>query len=80
VNFVPLDTERRLEDLVANDVTLIGVDLLMIAGQVRTDFGGTIDILAYTPTATFMCLNSSEIAPLGRSSPKRWTTGPRSKG
>jgi hypothetical protein len=46
VKFVPLGIERRLEDMVANDPTLIGVDLLMIARQVRTDFGGIIDILA----------------------------------
>jgi hypothetical protein len=46
VKFVPLDFERRLEDMVTNDLTLVGVDLLMIARQVRTDFGGIIDILA----------------------------------
>jgi hypothetical protein len=46
VKFAPLDIERRLEDMLANDLTLIGVDLLMIARQVRTDFGGIIDILA----------------------------------
>src|SRR5215471_3435897 len=46
VRLVPLDIERRLEDMVVNDPTLIGVDLLLIARQVRTDFGGIIDILA----------------------------------
>lgn len=46
VKFAPLDLERRLEDMVVNDLTLVGSDLLMVAHQTRTDFGGIIDILA----------------------------------
>jgi RecB family endonuclease NucS len=46
VKFVPLDVEQRLEDMIANDLTLVDGDLLMVARQVRTDFGGIIDILA----------------------------------
>lgn len=46
VTFVPLGAEKRLEDMIAEDLTLTGVDLLLVARQVRTDFGGIIDILA----------------------------------
>jgi hypothetical protein len=46
VKFAALDMERRLEEMIAADLTLVGVDLLMIARQVRTDFAGIIDILA----------------------------------
>ncbi|XAM01595.1 endonuclease NucS [Phycisphaeraceae bacterium D3-23] len=40
-----LDQEQRLEDWVANDPSLIGLDVLVIGRQVRTTFGGRIDLL-----------------------------------
>ena len=42
----PLDSEQRLEDMIAEDPRMSGTDLLIIARQVPTGFGGFIDLLA----------------------------------
>lgn len=42
----PLDLETKIEAWVANDLTLIGVDGLVIGRQIATDHGKFIDILA----------------------------------
>ncbi len=41
-----LDFERRLEDMLVEDPTMTGVDLLVLGRQVQTSYGGYIDILA----------------------------------
>jgi RecB family endonuclease NucS len=41
-----LDNESRLEDWVARDSSILGLDLLIIGRQVTTYFGGRIDLLA----------------------------------
>jgi hypothetical protein len=41
-----LDNEIRLEDWIAADVTILGLELLIIGRQVVTDFRGRIDLLA----------------------------------
>lgn len=41
-----LDAESQLEDWVANDVSLLGLQLLVIGRQITTDWGARIDILA----------------------------------
>lgn len=41
----PLDTEERLENWLANDPSLLGIDVLVIGRQVVTDHGGRIDLL-----------------------------------
>ena len=41
----PLDSEGRLEAWLANDPTLLGVDVLIVGRQVVTDHGGRIDLL-----------------------------------
>lgn len=41
-----LDLESRLEDMIVADPALTGIDLLVVGRQVRTDFGGNIDVLA----------------------------------
>ena len=46
IKFTPLGLESRLETMVVADASLIGVDLLIIGRQVRTEFGGIIDVLA----------------------------------
>lgn len=43
---VSLDSEKRLEDWISKDPTILGIDVLIIGRQVRTDFGGVIDLLA----------------------------------
>ena len=45
-----LDFEKRLEEWLNNDISLISLDLLIIGRQIETDFGGVIDLL---------CLDSS---------------------
>ena len=42
---VVLDSERRLEDWIANDLSLLGEELLLVDRQTRT-IGGPLDILA----------------------------------
>src|SRR5262245_62800483 len=39
-----LDTEERLENWIARDVSLLGLDVLLIGRQVRTPSGGRIDL------------------------------------
>ena len=40
-----LDLEERLENWIANDITTISNDLMVIGRQINTDFGGVIDLL-----------------------------------
>ena len=42
----PLDSEQRLEDMLAEDPSMTGTDLLIIGRQVQTGFEGVIDLLA----------------------------------
>ena len=42
----PLDSEHRLEDMLAEDPGMTGTGLLIIGRQVQTGFGGVIDLLA----------------------------------
>jgi len=42
----PLDLEQRLEDMLAEDPGMTGIDLLVVGRQVRTAYGGYIDLLA----------------------------------
>jgi len=41
-----LEQEQRLEDWIAADPSIVGMDLAVIGRQVQTPFGGTIDLLA----------------------------------
>ncbi len=42
----PLDFEQRLEDMLTEDPSMSGTDLLIIGRQVPTSYGGYIDLLA----------------------------------
>ena len=42
----PMDSEQRLEDMLAEDPSMTGTDLLIVGRQVQTGFGGVIDLLA----------------------------------
>jgi hypothetical protein len=45
-----MDTERRLEDVLAHDIGILGLDRLLVIGrQVPTRFGKFIDLLALGP-------------------------------
>src|SRR3989344_1206216 len=41
-----LDLEKRLENWIEKDISLIGIDALIIGRQVHTGYGGYIDLLA----------------------------------
>ncbi|SRR6266478_1553362 len=41
-----LDQEQRLEDWIAADPSILGMELAIIGRQVQTDFSGRIDLLA----------------------------------
>ena len=45
-----ISLEEQLEDWLAQDITIISTDYMVIGRQVSTDFGGVIDLL---------CLDSS---------------------
>lgn len=42
----PLNSERRLEDMLAQDPNMIGTSLLILGRQVPTSYGGSVDLLA----------------------------------
>jgi hypothetical protein len=41
----PLDFERRLEDMIVNDPSLIGLAVMVLGRQVPTGYGGFVDVL-----------------------------------
>jgi hypothetical protein len=41
-----MDEESRLESILVKDLSILGLDLMILGRQVRTSFGGKIDILA----------------------------------
>jgi Endonuclease NucS len=51
-----LDQEQRLEDWIAADPSLTGMDLAIIGRQVRTTFAGEIDLLALDRAANCVVL------------------------
>ncbi|MBV8452242.1 MAG: DUF91 domain-containing protein [Deltaproteobacteria bacterium] len=46
----PLDLEARLEKWLERDISILSPDLLVIGRQVKTDFGGLIDLLCLDQT------------------------------
>ncbi len=51
-----LDLESRLEDWIRDDIGLVNDDLLVIGQQVRTAYGGIIDLLAVDSDANLVVL------------------------
>jgi hypothetical protein len=51
-----LDEEQRLEDWIAADPSIVGMELVIIGRQVQTDFGGRIDLLAVDPDGNCVAL------------------------
>ena len=45
-----LDTEERLEEWISRDPSILGLDIAIIGRQVRTEFGGVIDLLGIHPS------------------------------
>ncbi|WP_413375692.1 endonuclease NucS domain-containing protein [Alkalihalobacillus sp. 1P02AB] len=46
VSFSAIESERKLEDILVKDLSIISEDLLLIGRQIQTDFGKFIDMLA----------------------------------
>ncbi|MFS0786638.1 DUF91 domain-containing protein [Shouchella sp. 1P09AA] len=46
VNFSSIESERRLEEILIKDLTVLSEDLILIGSQVLTDYGKFIDLLA----------------------------------
>jgi hypothetical protein len=51
-----LDDEKRLEEWVVKDSSILGIDVLLIGQQVTTDFGGRIDLLGMDTDANLLVL------------------------
>ena len=51
-----LDNEDRLEEWIASDASLLGLDVLIIARQLRTPTGGRIDLLAIDQQGNLLIL------------------------
>ena len=51
-----LEQEQRLEDWIANDPSILGMDIALIGRQVQTDFSGRIDLLALDRDANCVVL------------------------
>ena len=45
-----LDLESRLEHWLTADISLLGLQLMVIGRQISTDFGGSIDLLCLDPS------------------------------
>lgn len=46
IDFLSIETEKKLEDILAKDISILGQNLLLIGRQVSTAFGKFIDLLA----------------------------------
>lgn len=56
VEFTSLDAERRLEDVLALDISIIDPELLLIGRQVPTAYGKFIDLLALDSDANMVVI------------------------
>jgi len=45
-----INTEERLEDWISRDPSILGLDIAIIGRQVRTEFGGVVDLLGIHPS------------------------------
>ena len=46
VDYSPMESEKRLEDIISGDISIIDENLFVIGRQIRTSYGKIIDILA----------------------------------
>ncbi len=49
ISYSPIDSERKLENIISKDLSILGDDFLLIGRQVKTAFGKSIDLLAINP-------------------------------
>ena len=78
---VSFENEARLEQILKQDISILGFDPLLVLGsQVITTFGKRVDLLAIDIQGTSMSSRSSETGHRATWSPRRSTTatGPAS--
>ena len=51
-----INLEKRLEDWLESDISMLDPDLMVIGRQVRTDFGGEIDLLCLDSTGALVAV------------------------
>jgi len=47
-----LDSEEKLENWIADDSSILGIDILIIGRQITSEYRGRIDLLGITPEVT----------------------------
>ena len=72
----PLDSEQRLEDMLAEDPTMTGPTCSSSGGRYRPGSEDSSISSRSMPRDAPTSSNSSVTGPLGTSSPRRSTTGP----
>lgn len=65
-----LNRESFIEDWLAADPTLAGLDALIVGRQVPTDHGKFIDLLAMDATGALIIIELKKTVPHARSSPR----------
>ncbi len=56
INFSPMPSESRLEDILAGDISILDPNLLLIGRQVPTAYGKVIDLLAIDADANLVVI------------------------
>ena len=56
VEFTPLNAEKKLEEVLANDIAIVDPSLLLIGRQVPTSYGKFIDLLALDPDGSLVVI------------------------
>ncbi|MED1204207.1 endonuclease NucS domain-containing protein [Heyndrickxia acidicola] len=46
ISFSPIESEKKLEDILVQDISILSENLLLVGRQVKTDYGKYIDMLA----------------------------------
>jgi hypothetical protein len=62
INYHVIDSEKKLEDVLSKDISILGDDYLLVGRQVRTDYGKLIDLLCidYNGKITIIELKKSK--------------------
>jgi hypothetical protein len=45
LSYSPIESEKKLEDILEKDLSILSEDLLLIGRQIQTDYGKFIDML-----------------------------------
>ena len=56
IEYSTIDNERKLEDILFKDISILGDDYLLIGRQIRTSYGKIIDLLSIDSTGKITIL------------------------